>query len=43
LAIYDALRARDCEGADAAMRVHLMRQREALRALAREQKSWLLA
>ncbi len=43
LAIYDALRARDCEVADAAMRVHLMRQREALRALAREQKSWLLA
>jgi DNA-binding GntR family transcriptional regulator len=43
LAIYAALRARDCEGADAAMRVHLTRQREALRSLAREQKSSLLA
>jgi DNA-binding GntR family transcriptional regulator len=43
LAIYAALRARDSEGADAAMRVHLTRQREALRALAREQKSRLLA
>jgi len=43
LAIYAALRARDCEGADAAMREHLTRQREALRALAREQKSRLLA
>jgi DNA-binding GntR family transcriptional regulator len=43
LAIYAALRARDSEAADAAMRVHLTRQREALRALAREQKSRLLA
>lgn len=43
LAIYAALRARDCEGADAAMRTHLARQREALRALAREHKSRLLA
>lgn len=43
LAIYAALRKRDCEGADAAMREHLTRQREALRALAREQKSRLLA
>ncbi|MEI8158168.1 MAG: GntR family transcriptional regulator [Burkholderiales bacterium] len=43
LAIYAALRARDSEGADAAMRMHLSRQREALRALAREQKSRLLA
>lgn len=43
LAIYAALRARDSEGADAAMRMHLTRQREALRALAREQKSRLLA
>jgi DNA-binding GntR family transcriptional regulator len=43
LAIYAALRARDSDGADAAMRVHLTRQREALRALAREQKSRLLA
>ena len=43
LAIYAALRARDSEGADAAMRMHLERQREALRSLAREQKSRLLA
>ncbi|MDO9167134.1 GntR family transcriptional regulator [Rhodoferax sp.] len=43
LAIYAALRARDCEGADAAMRTHLTRQREALRELARTQKSRLLA
>jgi len=43
LAIYAALRARDAEGADAAMREHITRQREALRALAREQKSRLLA
>jgi len=43
LAIYAALRARDSEGADAAMRLHLTHQREALRALAREQKSRLLA
>ncbi len=43
LAIYAALRSRDSEGADAAMRTHLTRQREALRVLAREQKSRLLA
>ncbi|MEO5659018.1 MAG: GntR family transcriptional regulator [Polaromonas sp.] len=43
LAIYAALKARDCEGADAAMRNHLTRQREALRELARKQKSRLLA
>lgn len=43
LAVYAALRARDCEGADAAMRTHLTRQREALRALARDKKSSLLA
>lgn len=43
LAIYAALRARDCKGADAAMRTHLTRQREALRELARNQKSKLLA
>lgn len=43
LAVYAALKARDCEGADAAMRTHLTRQREALRELAREQKSRLLA
>jgi DNA-binding GntR family transcriptional regulator len=43
LAIYAALRARDCDGADAAMRTHLIRQREALRELARDQKSRQLA
>jgi DNA-binding GntR family transcriptional regulator len=43
LAIHAALRAHDCDGADAAMRVHLTRQREALRELARHQKSSLLA
>lgn len=43
LAIYAALKARDCEGAEAAMRNHLTRQREALRELARNQKSRLLA
>ena len=43
LAIHAALRAHDCDGADAAMRTHLTRQREALRELARHQKSSLLA
>ena len=43
LAVFAALRARDCDGADAAMRTHLTRQREALRELARSQKSGLLA
>ena len=43
MAIHAALRAHDCEGADAAMRTHLTRQREALRELARHQKSSLLA
>ena len=43
LAIYAALRARDCEGADAAMRTHLTRQRAALRELARDHKSRQLA
>ena len=43
LAIYAALRERDSEGAEAAMREHITRQREALRVLAREQKSRLLA
>lgn len=43
LAIYAALRAHDCEGADAAMRTHLTRQREALRELTRNQTSRLLA
>ena len=35
MAIFAALRARDAQGADAAMRTHLTRQREALRELAR--------
>ncbi len=43
LAIHAALRAHDGDGADAAMRTHLMRQRDALRELARCQKSSLLA
>lgn len=34
LTVFDALKNRDCEGADAAMRNHLARQRDALRALA---------
>lgn len=38
LAVFAALKARDPEGADAAMRTHLTRQREALRALARAQR-----
>jgi DNA-binding GntR family transcriptional regulator len=37
LAVFAALKARDAEGADAAMRTHLTRQREALRELARQQ------
>jgi DNA-binding GntR family transcriptional regulator len=39
LAIYAALRARDCEGAEAAMRTHLTRQHEALKQLASHEKS----
>jgi DNA-binding GntR family transcriptional regulator len=41
LAVFAALKARDSEGADAAMRTHLTRQREALRELAQQQKSRL--
>lgn len=41
LAVFAALKARDPEGAEAAMRTHLTRQREALRELARNQKSRL--
>ncbi|MFN4360840.1 MAG: GntR family transcriptional regulator [Hylemonella sp.] len=37
MAVFAALKARDAEGAEAAMRTHLTRQREALRALARQQ------
>lgn len=43
MAIYAALKARDSEGAEAAMRTHLTRQRVALRELARNQKSRLMA
>ena len=43
MAIYAALRAHDCEGAEAAMRTHLTRQREALKQLASQEKSRLLA
>ena len=41
LAVFAALKARDPEGAEAAMRTHLTRQREALRGLARAQQSRL--
>ena len=41
MAVFAALKARDCEGADAAMRTHLTRQRVALRELARNQASRL--
>ena len=43
MAIFAALKARDAEGAEAAMRTHLMRQREALRHLARQSKSRIAA
>ena len=43
LAVLAALKARDAEGAEAAMRTHLLCQREALRDLARQQPSRLLA
>ncbi len=39
LAVFAALKARDAEGADAAMRTHLTRQRVALRELARAQRT----
>ena len=41
--MFAALRARDSEGADTAMRTHLSRQREALRELAGQHKSRRLA
>jgi DNA-binding GntR family transcriptional regulator len=41
LAVFAALKARDAEGAEAAMRTHLTRQRVALRELARNQRSRL--
>ena len=43
LTVFAAVKARDGETADAAMRTHLLRQREALRAVTRTQKSRLLA
>ena len=43
LAVFAALRARDAEGAEVAMRTHLTRQRVALRELARARASSLLA
>ena len=43
MAVFAALKARDAEGAEAAMRTHLTRQRAALRDLARQQKSRLSA
>ena len=39
MAIFEALRAGDAEGAEAAMRTHLTRQREALRQLAKQHNS----
>jgi DNA-binding GntR family transcriptional regulator len=41
LAVFAALKARDAEGAEAAMRTHLTRQRDALRTIARSQRSRL--
>lgn len=43
MAVYAALKAHDAEGAEAAMRTHLTRQRAALRELARNQKSRISA
>lgn len=43
MAVYAALKARDAEGAEAAMRTHLTRQRIALRELARHQTSRISA
>src|SRR5512140_1102043 len=42
MAVFAALKARDAQGADAAMRTHLTRQREALRELARAQRTRLV-
>ena len=39
MAVFAALKARDSEGAEAAMRTHITRQREALRKVARHQSS----
>ena len=43
LAVFAAIKARNGEATDAAMRTHLLRQRDALRELSRTQKSRLLA
>jgi DNA-binding GntR family transcriptional regulator len=43
LAVFAAIKARDGEAADAAMRTHLLRQREALRAVAVQHTSRLVA
>lgn len=43
LAVFAAIKARDGEGAEMAMRTHLTRQREALRELARQHNSRRLA
>lgn len=43
LAVFAALKARDCDAAEEAMRTHLLRQREALRDIARNQQSRLTA
>ena len=43
LAVFAALKARDAEGAEAAMRTHLTRQRVALRDLARQRSTKVLA
>lgn len=43
MAVFAALKARDAEGAEAAMRTHLTRQRVALRELARSQTSRISA
>ena len=43
MAVFAALKARDAEGAEAAMRTHLVRQREALRELARQRTSRISA
>ncbi len=39
MTVFAALKSRDSEGAEAAMRTHLTRQRDALRELARSQRS----
>jgi DNA-binding GntR family transcriptional regulator len=39
MTVFAALKSRDSEGADAAMRTHLTRQREALRELASAQRT----